>query len=291
MKYEVYHRTSYTYSEVVSSCQNLACLSPAYFEDQIISEESLKIDPQPDFLNNFTDAFGNRRCYFNIPQEHEKLEIVSKFQVQKLPKNDPMPGLTPLWQEVAFMCQNPSNEHEVLANEFVHPTAYTEVTPKITEYALSSFKNDTTVLEAALDLCNRIFQDFTFDAKATEVESKPQMLIENKRGVCQDFAHFFIACMRAMKIPCKYISGYILTHPPAGKEKLFGVDASHAWVSVFCPMYGWVELDPTNNSIPGYEHIKVAEGRDYHDIPPVKGIFTGNASHELEIAVDVSPVF
>ena len=122
------------------------------------------------------------------------------------------------------------------------------------------------------------------------MESKPQTLFDNRRGVCQDFAHFFIACMRCWQIPCKYISGYILTHPPEGQEKLFGADASHAWVAIYCPMYGWIELDPTNNSLAGLEHIKIATGRDYHDLPPVKGVYVGYATHRLEISVDVAPV-
>ena len=248
------------------------------------------INPNPDFKDIYRDVFGNRRCYFNIPEEHDELEIISEFEVNKLVKNDPLPGITPLWQELAENCRNPQNEDDMMASEFISPTNYTEVSPRILEYVRESFNENAPIMVVAQDLCKRIFTDFTFDNTATEVESKPHMLFDNKRGVCQDFAHFFITCMRAMGIPCKYISGYILTHPPEGQEKLFGADASHAWVSVYCPVYGWIELDPTNNTLPDLEHIKIAEGRDYHDVPPVKGVFIGNASHDLEISVDVKPI-
>ncbi|MCM8541078.1 MAG: transglutaminase family protein [Lentisphaeraceae bacterium] len=291
MKYNVYHKTHYKYVSAVSSCQNLACLSPSLFESQEISDAFLSIKPKPSFMGTYIDSLNNLRTYFSIPEEHRELEIISTFTVFLKEKNYPLSGLTPYWRDVAYSSLNPRTPQDVKANEFLYPTSYTESNEKIKQYAQLSFLENRTILEAANDLLARMFKDFTFDNKATEVESKPETLIENKKGVCQDFAHFFISCMRAMSIPAKYVSGYILTHPLEGTTKLFGADASHAWVSVYCQSFGWVELDPTNNLIVGNEHIKLAEGRDYHDIPPVKGVFLGNSKHTLKIAVDVSPVY
>ncbi|MCM8525055.1 MAG: transglutaminase family protein [Lentisphaeraceae bacterium] len=290
MKYKVYHRTFYKYTSRVSSCHNLACLQPSHFWDQDIRNESLSILPKPSFIKSYKDSFNNRRSYFSIPEEHDELEIISEFTVYLKEKNYPIPALTPTWREVAANSLKPESSESVKANEFLYPTPYTIANSEIHQYAKDSFGDDKTLLDAACELMNRMFTDFTFDNSATEVESKPQTLIKNKRGVCQDFAHFFISCMRAMSIPAKYVSGYILTHPAEGSNKLFGADASHAWVSIFCPFFGWIDLDPTNNIINGLEHIRIAEGRDYHDIPPVKGVFTGNGAHTLDISVDVSPV-
>lgn len=290
MKYSVYHKTLYKYSNVISGCHNIASLAPREYATQKVSKEKLTIFPQPEATDTFTDAFKNRRTYFSIPGEHQTLEIVSEFQVEMTTKDYPLSAFATNWKEVAANCEDPQSEEDILANQFLYPTEYTEPNEAIINYAEQSFAEDSSVYEVAMNLMGRIFNDFEFDGMATSVDSKPKILIENKRGVCQDFAQFFIACMKSKGIPAKYISGYILTHPPEGEEKLFGVDASHAWVAVYCPIYGWLELDPTNNIVPGKEHIKIAEGRDYHDIQPVKGIFLGNGFHELEIAVDVRPL-
>ena len=162
--------------------------------------------------------------------------------------------------------------------------------PELAEYARSSFPAETPLLMGALDLNRRIFRDFKYDPVATNVATPLEEVWHNRRGVCQDFAHLAITCLRSLGLPARYVSGYLRTRPPEGKPRLIGVDASHAWFSVFCPSIGWVDLDPTNNVQPDEEHITVAYGRDFSDVSPVSGVITGGGRHEVRVSVDVAPM-
>jgi transglutaminase-like putative cysteine protease len=180
-----------------------------------------------------------------------------------------------------------------VAPEVIEPYQFVFDSPQVlasvalAEYALDSFPNGRPLLDGALDLTGRIFKDFKYDSKATTVVTPVEEVMEKRRGVCQDFAHLSIACLRSLGLAARYVSGYLRTHPPEGEERLIGADASHAWFSIFCPRNGWNDFDPTNNSRVGGEHITVAYGRDFSDVSPVAGILTGGGEHEVKVSVNV----
>jgi transglutaminase-like putative cysteine protease len=174
--------------------------------------------------------------------------------------------------------------------QYLMPSHHTAVTPELMEFAAPSFPPGRPILECAWDLTRRIYTDFAYDDAATDIATTIDDLLEIQRGVCQDFAHLLIGALRVHGLPARYVSGYLLTHPPAGKEKLVGSDASHAWVSVWSPSIGWVDFDPTNDMIPKDEHITIAYGRDFQDVSPVTGVLLGGGSHNIDVSVDVVPV-
>ena len=174
--------------------------------------------------------------------------------------------------------------------QFIFDSHLLPASPELADYARSSFPAGRPLMEGARDLCRRIHQDFKFNPKATTVATPIVEVMEKRQGVCQDFAHVGIACLRSLGLPARYVSGYIRTVPPKGKPRLVGADASHAWLAAYCPVLGWVDLDPTNDVIPSEDHITVAYGRDFADVSPVAGVLTGGGGHEVKVAVDVEPI-
>jgi transglutaminase-like putative cysteine protease len=211
--------------------------------------------------------------------------------VEILPYTPPMADETMPWDRVEPYCRENSifSEDCLGALEFLYPTSLIKKLPVFREYTMPSFPEDRPVLEAVMDLTCRIHKDFKFDPKATTVATPLEEVMKNRRGVCQDFAHLQIACLRTMNIPARYVSGYLETDPPPGKPRLVGADASHAWVSFFSPDHGWIDVDPTNNLLPSSRHITVAWGRDYNDVSPVRGVILGSGDHSLKVSVDVAP--
>jgi transglutaminase-like putative cysteine protease len=157
-------------------------------------------------------------------------------------------------------------------------------------YAAPSFPPGRPVLEAVRDLVTRIHQDFIYDATATEVSTPVATVLSARRGVCQDFAHVAIGCLRALGLAGRYVSGYLLTRPPPGRPRLVGADASHAWMATWVPRLGWVDFDPTNDLIAGQDHVTIAHGRDFSDVTPIRGIILGGGAHQLAVSVDVAPL-
>jgi transglutaminase-like putative cysteine protease len=228
------------------------------------------------------DFFGNPVRFFTIQEPHRELSVNAVNVVQVHPTEAPAP-----WDQARDLVRNGRETWMIDAYQFVFDSPYVRCDPALADYALPSFPPGRPLLEAVLDLTRRIHSDFTFDPTATTVATPLTDVLSLRRGVCQDFAHLEIGCMRSLGLAARYVSGYLLTNPPPGQQRLVGADASHAWLSVYCPWSGWVDIDPTNNLIPGNEHIVLSWGRDYDDVSPIKGVILGGGPHTLTVAVDV----
>ena len=290
MTYQITHRTLYDYAAPVAVSQHVARLEPLVTDTQSRESFSLKIFPEPTLRKERKDYFGNQLCLFSIQEIHKKLEIITHSRVNVRARKMIDPESSPAWEEVAALFRDPVSPEVVGAYEFVFDSPQVRASFDLADYARKSFGVGTPLLEGVADLNRRIFTDFKYDPKATTVATPLEEVLQKRRGVCQDFAHLGIAFLRSIGLPARYVSGYLRTRPPEGKPRLVGADASHAWFSVFCPGADWVEFDPTNNCLPGAEHITVAYGRDFGDVSPVAGILTGGGQHEVKVSVDVAEV-
>jgi transglutaminase-like putative cysteine protease len=235
-----------------------------------------------------TDYFGNRICFFSIQEVHRRLEIVAECRVTVVPVTPPVLSLSPSWEQVARLFSDPVSPEVVEPYEFVFDSPLLRASPALADYARQSFPPESPLLVSALDFNRRIHSDFKYDKVATTVATPLEEVIKSQRGVCQDFAHFGIACLRSLGLAARYVSGYLRTALPGGKPAPIGADASHAWFSVYCPGLGWTDFDPTNNVMPEAGHITLAYGRDFNDVSPVSGIITGGGRHEVKAGVTVS---
>lgn len=290
MNYRITHRTTYHYSSHVVVSHHAARLRPRDTETQRCLEFGLSFEPEPDLITEHVDSFGNQVSCFSVQKLHNHFEVVSRSFVSLMPVLQPDPLQTPAWESVAAMFRDPVPVDLLDPCQFVFGSPLLIPEMPLRDFALASFSKGRPVLAAAADLCRRINREFMFDPKATTISTPLNEVLEKKRGVCQDFAHLAIASLRAMGLPARYISGYLRTHPPAGKPRLQGVDASHAWASCFVPGFGWVDFDPTNDCFTSLDHITVAIGRDFSDVSPVRGIITGGGRHSVGVGVDVEPV-
>jgi transglutaminase-like putative cysteine protease len=290
MNYRITHRTVYEYAAPVTMSHHVARLEPRSLATQEQESFTLKIFPEPALRKTRTDYFGNRLCLFSVQEVHRRLEITTSSRVSVTAKKPPAPEQSPAWETAAQMFRDPVSPEVVEPYQFIFDSPQVRASFELADYARESFGKDTPVLVGALDLTRRIYEDFKFDPKATTVATPLEEVLEKRRGVCQDFAHLGIACLRSLGLPARYVSGYLRTHAPAGKPRLVGADASHAWFRIFCPGIGWLDFDPTNNVQPGEEHITVAYGRDFGDVSPVAGILTGGGRHVVKVAVDVEPL-
>jgi transglutaminase-like putative cysteine protease len=290
MNYHITHRTLYEYAAPVSVSHHVARLEPLNTATQSRGSFSLQIFPEPALRKARADYFGNQLCFFAIQEIHSKLEIITHSRVTVQPRNMAQNESALPWETVAEMFRDPVLPEVVEPYQFVFDSPQIRASRELADYALESFGKDTPLLAGTRDLTRRIFEDFKFDPKATTVATPLEEVWEKRRGVCQDFAHLGIACLRSLGLPARYVSGYLRTHAPEGRPRLVGADASHAWFRIFCPGTGWVDFDPTNNVQPVEEHIIVAYGRDYGDVSPVAGILTGGGEHEVRVSVDVAEV-
>lgn len=290
MIYQITHRTRYEYAAPVSVSQHVARLEPRMTDSQTRESFSLKIFPAPTLRKERKDYFGNQLCLFSIQEVHQKLEVITHSRVSVQSPKQIDAAASPAWEDVAALFRDPVSPEVVEPYEFVFDSPQVRASFELAEYAKQSFSAGTPLLAAVADLNRRIFNDFKYDPKATTVATPLEEVLQNRRGVCQDFAHLGIALLRSLGLPARYVSGYLRTRPPEGQPRLVGADASHAWFSVFCPNVGWVDFDPTNNVQPGEEHITVAYGRDFGDVSPVAGILTGGGQHQVMVSVDVAEV-
>jgi transglutaminase-like putative cysteine protease len=288
MHYHVRHLTTYEYHASVSLSQHHMRLRPRSKPGQRMENYHVVIDPVPRDRQEHIDYHGNPTTFVTIEGGHSRLSVCSEFDVELVPPVFAAPGETPAWELVRDNCRGEQIGADLEANEFIFDSPLLRTTDEFSDYAKPSFGKDRPILEACLHLTNRIHEDFTFDPSATEVSTPLLQVFKQRRGVCQDFAHLEIACLRSLGIPARYVSGYINTLPPPGQPKLTGADASHAWVSFYCHGIGWIDIDPTNNVQPNLEHITVAWGRDYSDIVPIRGVTMGGDRHTLKIGVDVT---
>lgn len=290
MRYEIQHRTIYTYEEPVSIGHHLARLAPRNLTTQRCEWHGLDIEPPPHSMAGHTDYFGNTTLFFAMNGSHKTLSVTAHSFVVVEPPVPPNAAATPAWEVLREGVRADVLTLDAEAGEFAFASPLIIPRQIYADYARLSFTPKRPILEAALHLNGRIFRDFKFDPKATDVATPVQEAFEKKRGVCQDFAHIFIACIRSLGLPARYVSGYLETLPPPGKPKLIGADASHAWASVWCgAQHGWIDLDPTNDCMPSGRHIVVAHGRDFSDVSPLRGVVYGSGEQELKVSVDVTP--
>jgi transglutaminase-like putative cysteine protease len=285
---DVSHRTTYTYRKPVLQSEHLLHLTPRSIPYQSVLRHSLLIEPAPSSNAALDDYFGNHTAILAIEDEHTELVVHARSTVEVTPPETPMPGLSTPWERVTAKALGADGTLEVAVLQFVTASPHTRIVREAIDYARPSFTPNRPILEAALDLTRRIYQDFTFDSTATDISTPVSHVLQERRGVCQDFAHLAITCLRGFGLPARYVSGYLLTYPPPGMEKLQGSDASHAWFSVWAPEAGWVDFDPTNGLMPADEHVTVAYGRDYDDVSPISGVLLGGSRQRLSVAVDVT---
>ncbi len=285
--YEITHTTAYTYSSRVLLSHHLLHLTPREGERQERVSHELITEPAAAVAASHEDAFGNVTGFLSIEIPHDRLVITSRSRVKVAPACIPDPDETPPWESARAWFNADPGALSLHAREFLHASPRVPVTAECAEYAAPSFAPGRPLLRAVSDLTRRIHEEFIYDSTATTVATPVEEVFRNRRGVCQDFAHFAIACLRALGLPARYVSGYVETDPPPGQPRLRGVDASHAWFSVPVPGTGWIDIDPTNNCMPSLRHVTLAWGRDYSDVAPVRGVLTGGGAQQLSVAVDV----
>ncbi|WP_404357711.1 transglutaminase N-terminal domain-containing protein [Methylotuvimicrobium sp. KM1] len=302
MKYRITHITNYHYAHEVGLCQNEARLQPRDFPRQQCSTSRFDINPEPSDFQERLDFFGNRIAYFAIQKPHSQLSVTAVSEVEVLTESNQVFQDNPIsWEDARDkLSANPAQQAQSQLTTghgsyeaLLEARQYTLDSPMVTsgielsDYARPSFAPGAPLIDAVTDLMKRIYQDFTYDPSFTTIATPLADVMQHRRGVCQDFAHLAIGCLRSLGLAARYISGYIETLPAPGTERLVGADASHAWFAVFVPGSGWLELDPTNNKLPADQHITLAWGRDYADVTPLKGIAFGGGKHSLSVSVDV----
>ena len=299
MQLHITHETCYDYAPAVDIAQHMAYLKPLNTATQQVLNHELSIAPEPTQQTATLDVYGNTRSFFSLQTAHTRLQVVARSLVST--QAPPVLENTVPWEQVRerfrYSARNPFDA----AADFVFASPYVPRHTDFATYARPSFTSQETLLLAARDLMQRIYHGFVFDAHSTEVNTPALEALTQRKGVCQDFAHIMIACLRAYGLPARYVSGYLLTHPAPGQPRLVGSDASHAWVSVYLPdpedgaVGGrWCDFDPTNNrdgwGSPGEDYVTLALGRDYADVSPLRGVIHGGANHRLKVAVTVEPV-
>jgi transglutaminase-like putative cysteine protease len=290
MTYRVKHETIYSYSEPVMLCHNVLRLMPRCTDRQTCLWSNLGVYPTPAVSSRSTDYFGNNSIYFTVQDRHEQLTITMTSEAVVRPADLIHSEHSPPWDDVAERLARSRDAIDLEAYHYAFDSPYVAASRKLAAYAAPSFPPGRPLIEAMLDLTRRIHGEFRFDNRATTVTTPLHEVLETRVGVCQDFAHLQIGCVRSMGLAARYVSGYLLTQPPPGKPRLIGADASHAWLSVYCPGLGWIDLDPTNNQIASDKHITVAWGRDYDDVSPIKGVILGGGRQSISVAVDVIPL-
>ena len=291
MLYRVKHVTTYRYTEPVLLAHHLAHLTPRSTMTQICSRAQLRITPLPAEIDEAGhDYYGNPVTFFGMREPHSNLmvQVTSKVEVKERAKPDPKTMRR--WNGPIDLLSEMSGEQMLEIADYCYDSPYVALPAAILDYAVQSFPAGRSLLDCVIDLNHRIHIDFAYDAEATTVATPLAQVLAEKRGVCQDFAHLGIAALRCMGLPARYVSGYLLTRPPPGKKKLRGSDASHAWISVYLPDFGWLDIDPTNDCIPELEHVVLGWGRDFGDVSPLSGVVLGGGEHRIKVGVDVEPV-
>ncbi len=291
--YQILHDTHYRYAAPVSLAQQLAHLWPRACPWQRNHEQQLLVSPQPCQRQDALDVFGNPLTRLVFERPHDELKVSARLKVEVLARGELDLTQSPAWEQActALRYSGQALLPEVLeAARFRFESPYVHLKQVFSDYAADCFTPGRPLLAAVDGLMQKIFAEFSFDAAATQVATPLLQVLEERRGVCQDFAHLMLACLRSRGLAARYVSGYLLTQPPPGQPRLIGADASHAWVSVFCPEQGWVDFDPTNNIRPALEHIILAWGRDFADVSPLRGVILGGGSHDPEVQVTVLPL-
>jgi transglutaminase-like putative cysteine protease len=289
MDYLVRHRTTYRYVQDVSHSWHLAHLKPRSTPHQTVHDSNISLSLAPATRVGREDYFNNPCEWFSIDQVHTRLDVVAESSVSvepvpERPSRDSLP-----WEEVRTLLENAEEEDARNAVQFLFDSPLISFGDDVVAYGAMSFPPGRPILAGAMELMNRIHKDFRYDTTVTDVTTPVDRVFEIRAGVCQDLAHAAIAALRAIGLPARYVSGYLMTRPPPGRQRLLGADASHAWFSVWAPPFGWVDLDPTNDLVVSESHVTAAWGRDYSDVAPVSGIILGGHDHVVDVGVDVIP--
>lgn len=285
--YRVTHRTAYAYESDVSASYGRMRLLPRDLPSQRCVESSIWVDPLPADHSQHVDLFGNRVDYFSIHESHRELVITAESLVEVNAPAGPPLAADRAWEEVAASIGK-NGPDDVDAVHFSLDSPLVAASAEFRAYAQPSFAPGRPIVEAVVDLQSRIHREFEFVPGETKVDTPLSDVLASRRGVCQDFAHVGVACLRSMGLPARYVSGYLETDPPPGLPKLVGTDVSHAWFSTLVPGAGWVDVDPTNDQVPGERYLVTAYGRDYSDVAPVSGvIYTHGRTTSLDVTVDV----
>jgi transglutaminase-like putative cysteine protease len=298
-RYHVIHETRYDYASNVSISRQLLHLAPRDLATgcpwQTCEKHKISIEPEPTLKFQRLDPFGNPVTQIAIEAPHRSLVVraESLIEVRSRPVDE---AASPPWELMRESVSYGMLPVRLDAKCYLFESPYVRVKHEFAAYAKPSFTPERPLLEAVHDLMTRIHTEFEYDAEATTVATPVMDVLSDKRGVCQDFAHVMLACLRSLGLAARYVSGYLLTHPPQGQPRMIGADASHAWVSVYCPADDedavsgiWVDFDPTNDVLPDTQHITLAWGRDFGDVSPLRGVILGGGAHELDVAVTVTP--
>ncbi len=303
MQLEVRHETRYAYAAPVSLAHHLAHLKPLEDAHQQLLQFELDVQPAPAQWRDSTDAWGNAQRHFGLAQPHDRLTVTACSRVAVAPRFAALrPEASPPWPEVAACVRYVARAPFVAAAEFALPSPYVPRLPALRELGTGLFTPGRPVAEAALELMHRLHAEFHYESRSTDVDTPLQQVLLQRRGVCQDFAHLLAGVLRAWGLPARYVSGYLLTHAPQSDGRdgapMLGADASHAWVQLWCPGTpgvpagaggaddAWLDLDPTNDCVPGSGHVRLAVGRDFGDVTPLRGVIRGGGGHHtLAVAV------
>lgn len=293
VRYQVVHETLYRYTSPVSLAQQLVHLWPRDCAWQHCTERHMQISPAPTRRSDALDVFGNPLTRLAFDCQHDELRVETRLTLCVYARALPDLARSQPWEavrEALSYSSRPFSAERLEACRYRFESPQVRLKQRFVAYADSCFVPGRPLLLAVQALMEKIFNEFTFDATATQVATPLLEVLERRRGVCQDFAHLMLACLRSRGLAARYVSGYLLTRPPPGQPRLIGADASHAWVSVFCPEQGWVDFDPTNNLRPALEHITLGWGRDFSDVSPLRGVILGGGSHDPEVRVTVTPL-
>lgn len=294
MLLHVTHETRYAYTPAVSMAQHMAHVRPLDSASQQVLSHRLEIHPAPAQRSESTDAFGNLRTFFTLEATHDELCVVAHSVVRTAPQGLPDAHARAVaWEDVREAFRFRKGARYDHAAQFVFASQHVPVHKDFAAYARPSFAPGRALFDAALELTRRVHDEFSYESDSTEINTPAVEALAQRRGVCQDFAHIMIGCLRSLGLPARYVSGYLLTQPPPGQPRLVGADASHAWVSAYLPGAdgpgNWVDLDPTNGRLRGEDYVTVAIGRDFSDVSPMRGVLRGGAQHSLAVGVTVSP--
>jgi len=287
MTYRILHTTRYSYSQPVTLCHNEAHLRPRSLARQRCIDSHLAVQPAPALLHERTDFFGNAVTYFAVQESHDMLVVTASSRVD-LEAASPIDCDASLpWDMVGQRLAQEVRLEVLEARHFVLASPFVVPNPDLAAFAQPSFSAGRPLLTAVHDLNRRIHREFVYDPNFSSIATPLSEVLTLRRGVCQDFAHLAIGCLRSLGLPARYVSGYLQSVPPVGQPRLVGADRSHAWFAVFDPDRGWVDFDPTNDQMVTDQHVTTAWGRDYSDVTPLKGVVFGGGAHTLEVAVDI----
>jgi transglutaminase-like putative cysteine protease len=290
-RYRVVHRTAYRYGEAAVAGQTVTRVEPRTLTHQRVLRSTLDIEPEPSHWSHHDDGFGNHVTHLAFDEPHEQLVVTATSEVELAPRPLPARGWPAPWEAAVQALSDDVSDDGLLARACRLDSPLVTRHPDLRAFAAEAFTPGRPLGEAATALTSRIYDQWEFVAGATDVGTPVLQVLEQRRGVCQDFAHLLLGALRSLGLGARYVSGYLETVPPAGQPRLVGADASHAWVGLYVPGEGWVDLDPTNGLAQPDRHVTIGWGRDYTDVVPVRGVMFGPRSDQvLDISVDVAAI-